>query len=199
MPSPLRAKIFNFVTTDACNAGLGATLWQRECKSFRPVAFASRFRTDYEKKYAINELKLLRALQGFEFFRYYGYGKNVNLLINHQALQLLLKRNRAHKQYSARLTRWLDQLSHFDVNVQYTVGKNIPLKDYSSRHPVAHYSGTETSYAHDEKEAEEEFVINQIYGLFEFIRTNGVLRNASTDCHRYQNPTNYGTVCKRVI
>ena len=44
--------------------------------------------------------------------------KKVNLLINHQALQPLLKRNRAHKQYSARLTRWLDRLSHFDVNVQ---------------------------------------------------------------------------------
>ena len=44
--------------------------------------------------------------------------KKVNLLINHQALQPLLTRNRAHKQYSARLTRWLDRLSHFDVNVQ---------------------------------------------------------------------------------
>ena len=55
-------KKYNFVTTDACNAGLGATLWQRECKSFRPVAFASRFRTDYEKKYAIYKLKLLRVL-----------------------------------------------------------------------------------------------------------------------------------------
>ena len=58
-------------------------------------------------------------------FRYYVYGKRVNLLTDHQALQPLLKRNRAHKQYSARLTRWLDRLSLFDVNVRYTAVKKI--------------------------------------------------------------------------
>ena len=33
----------NYITTDACNTGLGATLWQKEGVVFRPVAFASRF------------------------------------------------------------------------------------------------------------------------------------------------------------
>ena len=125
----------NYITTDACNTGLGATLWQKEGETFRPVAFASRFLTDCEKKYAINELELLGALWGLEYFRYFVYEKRVNLLTDHQALQPLLKKNRAHKQYSARLTRWLDRLSHFDVNVQYTAGKNISLTDYLSRHP----------------------------------------------------------------
>ena len=97
----------------------------------------------------------------------------MNLLTNHQALQPLLKRNRAHKQYSASLTRWLDRLSHFNVNVQYTAGKNIPLTDFLSRHPIAHDSGTEASCKYDEKDAEEEVVINQIYGLFEVNRANG--------------------------
>ena len=94
-------------------------------------------------------------------------------MTNHQALQPLLKRNRAHKQYSARLTRWLDRLAHFDVNVQYTAGKNIPLTDYLSGHPMVNELGTEELNANEEKEAEEEFVINQIYSLFEFNRTNG--------------------------
>ena len=44
----------NFKSTDACNTGLGATTWQREGEIFRPVAFASRFLTNCEKKYAIN-------------------------------------------------------------------------------------------------------------------------------------------------
>ena len=48
----------NYITTDACNTGLGATLWQKEGEVFRPVAFASRFLTDC-KKNAINELELL--------------------------------------------------------------------------------------------------------------------------------------------
>ena len=40
----------NYFTTDACNNGLGATLWQKEGDVFRPVALANRFLTDCEKK-----------------------------------------------------------------------------------------------------------------------------------------------------
>ena len=169
----------NYITTDACNTGLGATLWQKEGETFRPVAFASRFLTDCEKKYAINELELLGALWGLEYFRYFVYGKRVNLLTDHQALQPLLKKNRAHKQYSARLTRWLDRLSHFDVNVQYTAGKNIPLTDYLSRHPIIPTEVAELENKADgltEAEAEEEFVINQIYGLLEFNQKRGSIK-----------------------
>ena len=54
----------NYVTTDACNTGLGATLWQKEGEIFRPIALPSRFSTDCERKYAINELELLGALYG---------------------------------------------------------------------------------------------------------------------------------------
>ena len=90
---------------DACNTGLGATRWQKRGKVFRRIAFASRFLTDCEKNYAINELELLGAFWGLEHFRYYVYGERVSLLTDHPALQLLLKRNPAHKQYSARLTR----------------------------------------------------------------------------------------------
>ena len=134
----------NFITTDACSTGLEATLLQKENETLSPVALAIRFLTECERKYAINELELLGVLWGLENFRYYVYGKKVNLLTDHQALQPLLKRNRAHKQYSARLTRWLDRLIHFDVNVQYTAGKNIPLTDYLSRHPIIHEHETET-------------------------------------------------------
>ena len=169
----------NYVTTDACNTGLGATLWQKEGEIFRPIAFASRFFTGCERKYAINELELLGALWGLEYFSYYIYGNRVNLLTDHQALQPLLKRKRAHKQYSARLTRWLDRLSHFDVNVQYTAGENIPLTDYLSRHPIVNTgeNAAENNFSgQNEAESEEEFVINQIHGLFDFIQTNGSIK-----------------------
>ena len=39
------------------------------------MAFASRFLTECERKYAINELELLGVLWGLENFRYYVYGK----------------------------------------------------------------------------------------------------------------------------
>ena len=163
-----------YVTTDACNTGLGATLWQREGEIIRPIVFASKFLIDCERKHAINELELLGALWGLEYFRYHVYGKTVNLLTDHQALQPLLKRYRAHKQYSARLTQWLDRLSHFDVNVQYTTGKNIPLTDCLSRFPIVNTAGNETENdvsGQTETESEDEFVINQIHGLFDFIQT----------------------------
>ena len=169
----------NYITTDACNTGLGATLWQKEGIVFRPIAFASRFLTDCERKYAINELEFLGALWGLEHFRYYVYGKRVNLLTDHQALQPLLKKNREHKQYSARLTRWLDRLSHFDVKIQYTAGKNIPLTDYLSRHPIVPTEIAELENKADgqnEAEADEEFVVNQKYGLFEFNRERGSIK-----------------------
>ena len=160
-----------------CNTGLGATLWQKEGVVFRPVAFASRFLTDCEKKYAINELELLGAIWGMQYFRYYVYEKRVNLLTDHQSLQPLLKKNRAHKQYSARITRWLDRLGHFDVNVQYTAGKNIPLTDYLSRHSIVPTEFTELENKMDrQNEAEEEFGVNQIYGLFEFNQTRGTIK-----------------------
>ena len=53
------SKTDNYITTDACSTGLGATLWQKEAEVFRPIAFASRFLTDCEKKDSINELELM--------------------------------------------------------------------------------------------------------------------------------------------
>ena len=50
---------------------------------------------------------------------------------------------------------------------------NTPLTDYLSRHPIAHEHEAEASCAIEEREAEGEFVVNQIYSLFEFIRANG--------------------------
>ena len=192
----------NYITTDACNTGHGATLWQKEGLVFRPVAFASRFLTDREKK-AVNELELLGALWGLEYFRYYVYGKRVNLLTDHQALQPLLKKNRAHKQYSARQTRWLDRLSHFDVNIQYTAGKNIPLTDYLSRHPIVPTEIAELENKADgqnETEADEEFVVNQRYGLFEFNRARGSIKQFSkqtTERETFDQSQHSVNVCER--
>ena len=192
----------NYITTDACNTGPGATLWQKEGVVFRPVAFASRFLTDCEKKYAKNELELLGALWGLESFRYYVYGKRVNLLTDHQALQPLLKK-RAHKQYSARLTRWLDRLSHLDVNIQYTAGKNIPLTDYLRRHLIVPTKIAELGNKADgqnETEADEEFVVNQIYGLFEFNRARGSIKQFSkqtTERENFDQSQHSKNVCER--
>ena len=91
---------------------------------------------DTEKKYSIGELELLAVVWGLEKFRFYLYVKKVYLYTDHQALESLIKRNRSNSQYSARLTRWLDRLTHFDISVQHIAGSNLKFTDYLSRNPV---------------------------------------------------------------
>ena len=118
----------------------------------KTIAFASRYSYDAEKKFSIGELELLAVVWGLERFRFLLYGKQVQLYSDHQALEPLLKRNKANKQYSARLTRWLDRLNHFDINLKHTAGKEIKFTDFIGCNP--------TKNPEPEKNYEEEFVIN---------------------------------------
>ena len=93
----------------------------------------------------------------------------VHLFSNHQALEPLIKRNRAYPQNSARLPRWLDGLAHFDISIKDTAGKNSILTDYLSRHP--------TGEATTEKTHDEEYVINIFSGFFKLNRKYGQLLN----------------------
>ena len=87
-----------------------------------------------------------------EKFRFYLYGKKVYLYTDNQALEPLIKQNRGNHQYSARLTRWLDRLAHFDIAVQHIAGSNLKFIDYLSKNPVG---GAPTENKYDEK-----YVIN---------------------------------------
>ena len=138
-------------------------------RKLKPIGFASRFLSDTEKKYAINELELLAVVWGLEHFRLYLYGKPIKLLTDHQALEPLIKRNRSNKTYSARLTRWLDRLAHFSINVSHIVGKHLALTDYLSRNPTA------PPQADDAKD--EEYVINNIAPHLKFMNKFGCLSN----------------------
>ena len=143
----------NIVTTDASTTGLGITLWQKQHDgNTKPIAFGSRYLNDTEKKYSIGELELLAVVWGLEKFRFYLYGKKVHLYTDHQALEPFIKRNRCNKQYSARLTRWLDRLTHFDISIQHIAGSNLKFTDYLSRNPVGG--------ATPEENYEEEYVIS---------------------------------------
>ena len=123
----------NIVTTDACKTGLGIALWQKQGNGeLKPIAFASCYLNDAEKKYSIGELELLAVVWCLERFRFPLYGKQVQLFSDHQALEPLLKRNKTNKQYSARLTRWLDRLNHFDICLKHTAGEEIKFTDFIS-------------------------------------------------------------------
>ena len=143
----------NIVTKDASTTGLGITLWQKQgdCNT-KPIAFGSRYLNDTKKNHSIGELDLLAVVWGLEKFRFYLYGKKVHIYTDHQALELLIKRNRSNKQYSARITRWLDRLTHFEISIQHNAGNNLKFTDYLGKNPV----GGATS----EEKYDEEYFIN---------------------------------------
>ena len=137
---------------------LGIALWQKQSNNeLKPIAFASRYLNDAEKKYSIGELELLAVVWGLERFRFHLYGKQVQLFSYHQALEPLLKRNKANKQYTSRLTRWLDRLNHFDISLKHTAGKEIKFTDFINSSP--------TKNPEPEENFEEKFVINAIAQL----------------------------------
>ena len=78
--------------------------------------------------------------------------KKIHLYTDHQALESLIKRNRSNKQYSARITRWLDRLTHFDISIQHIAGNDLKFTNYLSRNPVG---GATPGESYD-----EEYVIN---------------------------------------
>ena len=53
-----------------------------------------------------------------------------------------------YKQYSARLTRWLDRLAHIDISIQHIAGSNLKFADFLSRNPV---EGAATENVYDEQ------------------------------------------------
>ena len=135
----------------------------------KPIEFASRFLFDTEKKYAIKELELLAVVWGLEHFRLYIYGKPIKLLTDHQALEPLIKRNRSNKTYSARLTRWLDRLAHFTINVSHIAGKHLALTHDLSRNPSAPPQADDVY--------DEEYVINNVIPHYKFVTKYGCLSN----------------------
>ena len=64
----------------------------------------------------------------------------------------MIKRNRCNRQNSARVTRWLDRLAHFDIAIQHIAGSNLKFTDFLSRNPVENAS--------NEDVYDEQYVIN---------------------------------------
>ena len=125
------------IICDASKQSLGAVLQlsQTNCE-WRPICFASRFLTNFESKYSINELELFAIVWAVEHFRNYIYGVQFKLISDHKALMSVLKPKRGNKTFSSRLTRWVDRLLPFDFEVVHVAGRTLGTADYLSRHPT---------------------------------------------------------------
>ena len=82
-----------------CESGLGAVLLQEENNEWKPISFASRFLTEWESKYSINELEFLAIVWSVEYFRSYVYGVPFKIISDHKALATVLKGQKANKTF----------------------------------------------------------------------------------------------------
>ena len=95
------------------------------------------------------------------------------------------KRNRCNKQYSARLTLWLDRLAHFDISIQHIAGSNLKFTDYLSRNPVGE--------ATPEDNYDEEYVINILSEQASLNLKYGQLFADQSNHSKHVTETNNGT------
>ena len=129
---------------DACEFGLGAALIQEE----RPVAYASRFLSDSEKRYDQIEKETPAVVYGLEKFNHYTHGKKVNVFTDHKPLVSICQKP------LAKAPKWFQNLllcaQQYDFSIKYKPGKEIPRADALSRAPT------------DKPEAEELMIVNNL-------------------------------------
>ncbi|KAK7088654.1 hypothetical protein V1264_022553 [Littorina saxatilis] len=115
------------IQVDASKIGVGAALLQ----DGKPIAFASKALTDTEQRYANIERELLAVVFGCTRFHTYIYGKHFVVESDHKPLEQVQKKSLAST--PPRLQRMMLQLQHYDVTIQYRLGKEMILADSLSR------------------------------------------------------------------
>ena len=62
------------IICDSSKQGVGALLQQCEENKWKPISYASRFLSELESKYSVNEKELLAVVWSVEHFKNYVYG-----------------------------------------------------------------------------------------------------------------------------
>ena len=133
---------------------------KNEKNEWELLSCTSRYLSDYEPRYSTNELELLAIVWAVEHFRDYVLGVKFEVISDHKALETALKSNHGNQTYSSSLTRWIDRLSPFDMEVIHQPGRTMGLADYLSRHP-SDYNENEWSKS-SKKLWESWFVVNSV-------------------------------------
>ncbi|KAL1265239.1 hypothetical protein QQF64_003266 [Cirrhinus molitorella] len=122
-----------FIHADACDAGLGAALMQRDLHGREvAVAYASRALHKSEKPYSTPEKECLAVIWALEHFRPYIEGLHVTIFTDHSGLKWLMARPNP----TGRLARWSLRLQDFDFEVVHKPGSGNKVPDALSRNPL---------------------------------------------------------------
>lgn len=116
------------LVTDASNSAIGAVLTQEG----HPICYASRTLNDHERNYSTIEKELLAIVWGVKYFRPYTFGKEFDLLTDHQPIKWLQSKH-SGKDINPRLQRWLIQLGEYNMKVDFIKGRDNKVADFLSR------------------------------------------------------------------
>lgn len=114
--------------TDASNYAIGAVLTQEG----HPICYASRTLNDHEQKYAPFDKELLAVVWAVKYFRPYIFGKEFDLLTDHQPIKWLHVKH-SGKDINPRIQRWLVQLGEYNMKIDYIKGNDNKVADFLSR------------------------------------------------------------------
>jgi transposase InsO family protein len=131
--APYDPKLETILSTDACNSGLGAALFQIQTDGTRrPVSFASRSVTEVESRYAVIEKEALAVVWGCERFNQYLHGLTFSVEVDHKPLVTLLN-SKNLVDMPARILRFRLRLMKYAPSIVYVPGAKHHIADYLSR------------------------------------------------------------------
>jgi hypothetical protein len=122
-----------FVTTDASDTCTGAVLSFGECwKTARPVAFDSMTLKSAELNYPVHEKELLAIMRALRRWKVDLLGSEFLVYTDHRTL---LNFN-TQKDLSRRQSRWMEELSIYNLKFVYVKGEDNCVADALSRAPL---------------------------------------------------------------
>ena len=121
------------VKCDASRSGLRAALEKNTSDGWKPIAFASRFLNQTEERYSLNELELSGVVSSIDYCKYYLYGKDFTVKIDHRAILSILMEHRSNKFYNSRLSRRIECLLPYNFTIDHMPDAKMCLADYISR------------------------------------------------------------------
>ena len=131
--------------TDASDTAIGGVLSQIQDGTEKVISYGSFVLTSAQRRYCTTRKELLSVIRFTRQFRHYLLGRKFLLRTDHNSLIWLMK----FKNIEGQLSRWLEELSQYDINIVHRPGFHHWNADGLSRIPddapyCEHYeSGTD--------------------------------------------------------
>lgn len=118
------------IETDASLFTSGGALLQEDANGdLKPCGYISKVFNLAERNYPIFDRELLAIIRALKAWRHYLLGQTFTIRCDHKNLM----HYRESRNLNGRQTRWLNVLSEFDYQFQYTPGKEMVVADVLSR------------------------------------------------------------------